>query len=743
MKEQYTKLRFYKPLYFFLKMVVFNLSASSLGSYLTSQLQFYYDYIKKSSPDTEVVEVYGLAGSLVHKMLEDFINDNIWNVEMQFATIWKEKGLDVKKGLNYQTLNYQQYLECVNIGIAKIQYTYKGIFISEEKFELQFIENDKGRINLKGFIDLVIKNQDDITLIDFKTSSSIEEGGFDNQAKMYFLLYYKTYNIIPTKIIFEYLKLNKSREYKFTLDEIKEFEIYLKKLGEDILEKGEDIRKYELGEWDNIFNKHKIKCEKEKFKRENEQTISLTLKNNRVYFNGNLPNNLKQMMVKKYSYEVKNANFTEQYQSGKWDGIKKMFKFNSLPYGYINNIKNLIDDYNKYYKTQYVVNLFDTRNKDIVNKTYTTQFEDSGKILRDYQIDVVKKMIEAEVGIMYLGTGLGKTFTTAEIIKKLNKRTLFIVNTLELVEQTHFEFEDMLKIKCGKMSEGDLDIDKQVTIASIQTIYRILKRKDETSKKLNTFLFNIGCCIWDECQNVGNSNYYNLVNSRIVNCKYIFGLSGSPFRNDGATLEMNAVVGFPVVNYSTKWGEENKWLCPTKCYFIRHKGCNSGLDYNERYNEQITQNIERNEKIVKIVEKFKGKKILILVRIIEHGIILNEMIKGSFLINSKVDIKNRKEYMKVFKSGEGGVMIAGIKIAGAGLDLPDLDVLVIAAAHKSAIDSIQTIGRVKRKIEGKEFGYLIDFYDSGDFSQASNERMTTLIGYGNCIDIINNIEDIK
>jgi hypothetical protein len=37
------------------------------------------------------------------------------------------------------------------------------------------------------------------------------------------------------------------------------------------------------------------------------------------------------------------------------------------------------------------------------------------------------------------------------------------------------------------------------------------------------------------------------------------------------TYEMNAFVGFPIVEYSTKWLTENGYLTPTKCYFINNE----------------------------------------------------------------------------------------------------------------------------------------------------------------------------
>jgi superfamily II DNA or RNA helicase len=77
------------------------------------------------------------------------------------------------------------------------------------------------------------------------------------------------------------------------------------------------------------------------------------------------------------------------------------------------------------------------------------------------------------------------------------------------------------------------------------------------------------------------------------------------------------------------------------------------------------------------------------------------------------------------------VLIAGLKIAGQGLDIPDLDVVINASAHLSVNDSIQIIGRIKRKCVGKKFGYYFDFWDSGYFMKASRARFKDLREFGN------------
>jgi superfamily II DNA or RNA helicase len=722
----------------------FNISASSLSLYQESQLHFYYQYIIKAQPDTNVVTIYGTAGNIVHTMLENFIKDEVWDEEMQTKQIWDKANLNELPGLTGKPLSFDSYSNSVKLGVMKLKNIYIGPKKAEEKFLFPLINNNDAEINLKGFIDLQhINDNGDIELIDWKTSSAVKDGEFDTQAKMYHLLHYKKYGKLPTRIIYEYLKIGKKKEYTFTLSEILEFEKYINTTVNEIINKNLDINKYELGDWDTPFNVHRIKCEREKFKRENAEIIHITIKNNNLYIKEQLNENMKKYLDRKYSYLVDGFQFSPQFKNRQWDGKKTLFKRNILSIGFINNFKTFIEDYNEHYKTNYKLDIIDERNKEVMNKQYNTIFKESKRSLREYQKDAINKIIDKKIGIIYFGTGLGKTFTIFELIKKLNKRTLFVVNRIELVEQVHLDMEDTFGIECGKMSEGNLDITKQITVASIQTIYAILKRNDETSKLLSSFLYNINVAVWDEAQNLGDSSYYSILKNKILNAEYIIGLTGSPMRNGSDTLEMNAMVGFPIVEYTTKWGEDNGWLVPTKCYFIKMPKKNVITDtYHNNYKNEITFNLERNKIIAEITEKFKGKKILILTKIIEHGEILNSMIEGSFLINSKIDIKSRKQQMEDFKSDKGGVMIAGIKIAGAGLDIKNLDCVINVSAHKSIVDSIQLVGRVKRTCIGKKYGYLIDFYDFGNFQKASIERINALRKFKNNIDIVNNLSDV-
>ena len=712
----------------------FNISASSLSSFEKSPIQFYFEQILKSEPDTESYECYGRAGTLVHDFLERNVKgEEFYDVDMMFHQEWKEKKLDELKGINGKTLDINLYLNAVKLGLFKLKELYKEGRKSEEELIIPFINNDDVEINLKGYIDLTVTdNNGNVIIIDWKTNSSVED--FSTAAKMYFLLYYKKYGILPTKAVYEYLKISKDKPYKFTLQEILDFEEEVKSKVLEIIKHKDDIEWFELGDWDNIFNQYKKACFKEFLRRNNSKTINVRIKNNILTFEG-LNDSLRGILDKKYSYFVEGYSFSEKYKKRQWDGKKHLFKKDTLPIGFKEDAIKFFNDYNKYFQTNYKLEFVDERVKPNLKQYDEVMFKPSDKILRDYQEDSVNKAIEKKVGILEIATGLGKTFIASEVIRRLKKRTLFLINRIELVTQTKEMFEEELGVEIGVMAEGNLNISKMITVASVQTIYSILKnRSGDERNLLLKYLYNVEVVVYDECHGVSESVTYDILKKTLVNADYIIGLSATPFRNDGSTLDMNGFLGTPIVKYDTKFGEENGYLCPTKTLFVRHDFVKGSKDnsYHENYDLYVTNNKERNELVKKIVEKHKGQKILIITKIIDHAYVLQGMIPQAEIINSSVDMKKRKQSMKDFKSSKDGfIMIAGIKIVGTGLNVPDLDVIINVCANKSDNDTIQVIGRVKRMFEGKEFGYYYDFADRGFLFKTTKYRLNILKEYGN------------
>ena len=91
---------------------------------------------------------------------------------------------------------------------------------------------------------------------------------------------------------------------------------------------------------------------------------------------------------------------------------------------------------------------------------FGTQLQMHSKKLRDYQEEVVTKAIESERGVIKIATGGGKTVIAAAIVARLNLKTLFIVYSIDLLQQTADEFEKMFQIKVGRIGGGICDIKR-------------------------------------------------------------------------------------------------------------------------------------------------------------------------------------------------------------------------------------------------------------------------------------------
>lgn len=243
-------------------MICFNISASSYGLFKQSPLIFYFQHIVKSKPDTKVNTVYGEAGKLVHGLLDKYNGDNSIDVSVLFDEKWVEKKLHIKNGFGNKPLSKTSFKKSLKNGKDLINKVYNNIIRCEERIVLPFIEDDDVKIKLKGFIDFVAKKDGDIIIGDWKTNGSV--GDFTNHAKMYALLYWRKHNVFPKRLVYEYLRINQTKTYDFTKEDIIIFEEELKHFVKKIKQWGKNIEHYELGDIDSPFNCHKKKCLKEK-----------------------------------------------------------------------------------------------------------------------------------------------------------------------------------------------------------------------------------------------------------------------------------------------------------------------------------------------------------------------------------------------------------------------------------------------------------------------------------------------
>lgn len=125
----------------------------------------------------------------------------------------------------------------------------------------------------------------------------------------------------------------------------------------------------------------------------------------------------------------------------------------------------------------------------------------------------------------------------------------------------------------------------------------------------------------------------------------------------------------------------------------------------------ICQNQRRNDAAIMFAKCGNSHSpTLVLVPRVTLGETYAIKINGSVLVHSKMPKKARREAMEEFKAGNIKTMIA-TSLADEGLDLPNVETLVMVSGGRSAQKTIQRASRALRRAPGKDEAYIHDFRD--------------------------------
>ena len=361
----------------------------------------------------------------------------------------------------------------------------------------------------------------------------------------------------------------------------------------------------------------------------------------------------------------------------------------------------------------------DMRNKPLVSPVSIDIFPP-----RFYQKEALDEALRCSRGVIQMPCAAGKTAVAAYIISKLGLSTLYIVPSTRLLHQTaDFMRRCFGKDKIGIIGDNEFNISL-INIATAQTLWSRIKRGTITY-----ILDNTNVLIIDEAHIINKSirNRYSLTNTwyRIamdIDAYYRFGFTATPGKDDSIARKLlEATTGRIIYSISYDTLVEHGYLVKPEVdiYTIN----NGTLDYTdgtvETWSEEreslILLNDERNNKIVNIAREYasEGKSVLITVDLIEkHGNILKEMMPEATFMVSKTDKKEKERIIEDFKNKDIKILIS--TIMGLGVDIPTMDVVILANGGKGGESNrsiIQRAGRVLRISEGKVVGKIVDFYD--------------------------------
>lgn len=734
-------------------------SFSQHNSFHTCARMWFYQKVLKIDVPQDMC--YAHAGNVIHKCLEIYYNKETSDLDKlkdRFETEWMNKKLQSSKIALKKDEYWLMVINGVNLNIN----------VTSTELKIYFPD-------CIGYIDVV--NTETNELIDWKSSTRRKENEVEyvKQLKLYSWLYFRKFNRLPTKCTVHYLKYTGTKgELSIipTMADLQVTETWYKNILNE-MEKLFDNKQLpnrckDCSPWCNYTDM----C----FTNENNLNYIIHRFGNYIQIEGAFTELLHRGIEKKFSYELKQAYHILQKNPHAnvnikfWNRNKKQ-----LPIGFEQGVIKTLNDYAAHKFMDISIGYKDHREFDNTKVEMPSEFLNGIK-LRPYQRNAVDEFLNNKISILEIGTGGGKTEIATEIIRHLGIKTLFVVDKIELLRQTKKRLEDSLGIEIGQYGSGEKEF-KDVTVATIQTIMKVLEptkrlrqtgliakqegyqeKKDEYNKEyldLVLHLRNTKLAILDECHKAAAKSYVKL-GRRLTGSEYRLGISGTAFRDDGNDMMIQSVVGDKSYDLSSKVLIDQGWLVKPTIKFIKYPVekrrliemeveakiglINETPNYNNYYTVFISQFKERNNKIKEVVENNKDKKVLVLVKMIMHGELLENSIEGSKYLHGSTNKKLREEMFEDFKSGKLKILIATVSIFAEGIDIPSLDMVINASANVGNVKTIQILGRVLRILQGKKNAHYIDFEDEMRFFKvASMARRKILKEEGHDVMILESV----
>jgi superfamily II DNA or RNA helicase len=319
--------------------------------------------------------------------------------------------------------------------------------------------------------------------------------------------------------------------------------------------------------------------------------------------------------------------------------------------------------------------------------------------LWDYQQDLVNQMLKDDMGIMCAATGAGKTRMGAALVARRSVRTLYLVHTVDLLEQTVASMHEQLGIPIGVIGDGKND-PKDVTVGMVQTLINM--------DKVPPF----DMVIADEAHHLPAETFFSVTAK--FDARYVYGLSATPYRADKADMMIEAGAGPISARVSpSSLIKKGRLVRPVN----RFIPVPQQTDFNRKmpgwmvYKKYIVNNDWRNAKVAEIAKQHveKGDTFLIYVRQIEHGKKIIEHLKDFpyVTLDGKDTSERRRKVFDQLKKKEIKLVLS--TLVKEGVDIPSLDAMFNAAG---GTDTMQVVGRALRPAPGKTVATIYDFVDN-------------------------------
>lgn len=310
-------------------------------------------------------------------------------------------------------------------------------------------------------------------------------------------------------------------------------------------------------------------------------------------------------------------------------------------------------------------------------------------------------------GLVVMATGLGKTWLAAFCVRELQaRRVLFVAHREEILRQSRDVFRRVLPDKdVGMFTADERALDADFVFASVQSLGRHL---DHWSPEH----FNV--IVIDEFHHAAAPTYRRIIDHFVP--EFLLGLTATPERLDGADL-LALCGGNLVFECGLAEGIARGELCPFEYWAEKDVADFAFIPWrNERFDPAaLAGAIETNERASQELAAWRphsGRRTLGFCQSQTHSDFMADFFGGhgvrALSVHSGPTSAPRQRSLQQLEAGDIDVVFS-VDLFNEGVDLPDVDTVLMLRPTDSPVVFLQQLGRGLRTSPGKERLTVVDF----------------------------------
>ena len=334
----------------------------------------------------------------------------------------------------------------------------------------------------------------------------------------------------------------------------------------------------------------------------------------------------------------------------------------------------------------------------------------------------LRKMKEIKA-LAVAATGTGKTYMSVFDAMQVNpQRLLFVVHRGDILLKAKESFDKILSKNISNYSSAIYDGKQD----SAQCKY-LFSTESMLALHLNEFKpDSFEYIIIDEAHHAADSSYSKIIS--YFKPQFLLGLTATPERTDGQ--DIFRIFDFNrAINIRLRDSLQKDLVCPFHYFGIKDV---DGIDYStlkhtpedgEDYLNEVSALLMKSKRVDYILEKIRfyrhdgdKTKCLGFCATVEHA----EFMAHSFnsllgagtavALSGKNSVTQRQKYLQDLENDDTQLQyIFSRDIFNEGIDVQNINLILMLRPTQSSIVFTQQLGRGLRKIKGKEFLTVLDF----------------------------------